>query len=69
MTVGGDLELQNLPGYGVDVFLTLPRLDAAHWAEADEDTDPAGARGAAVGLGAATDLHRQLQPRHPKGLG
>ncbi len=33
---GGDLRLVNLPGYGVDAYLSLPKLDAASWQEAAE---------------------------------
>jgi hypothetical protein len=33
LVAGGDLELHNIPGYGVDAYLTLRRLDSADWAE------------------------------------
>lgn len=56
---GGDLALVNLPGYGVDAFLTLRRLDTAGWRE-QLDTDEA-ATGSAVAVGAALNMQQQLQ--------
>jgi hypothetical protein len=49
----------NLPGYGVDAFLTLRRLDTAGWRE-QLDTDEA-ATGSAVAVGAALNMQQQLQ--------
>jgi hypothetical protein len=61
--VGGDLVLHNIPGYGVDVFLTLPYLDTSIWEEQQETSgrEQVGAVGAQVGIQAATNLHQQLQ--------
>jgi len=68
---GGDLVLQNIPGYGVDVFMTLPYLDASHWEEQQETTagDQVGTVGAQVGIQAATNLHQQLQHMENHGRG
>jgi hypothetical protein len=33
---GGELQLVNLPGYGVDAYLSLPKLDDASWQEGAE---------------------------------
>jgi hypothetical protein len=33
LLLGGDLELVNLPGYGLDAYLTLRRLDNGGWHE------------------------------------
>ena len=63
--------LQNIPGYGVDVFMTLPYLDASHWEEQQETTagEQVGTVGAQVGIRAATDLHQQLQHMENHGRG
>jgi len=55
---GGDLCLVNLPGYGVDAFLTLRRLDTAGWRE-QLDSDEAAA-GSQVAVEAALTLQQQL---------
>jgi [3-methyl-2-oxobutanoate dehydrogenase (acetyl-transferring)] kinase len=57
---GGELALVNLPGYGVDAFLTLRRLDTAGWRE-QTDADEAAAAGAHVATEATVQLQRQLQ--------
>lgn len=56
---GGDLCLVNLPGYGVDAFLTLRRLDTAGWRE-QLDADEAAA-GSQVAVEAALTMQQQLQ--------
>lgn len=61
---GGDLCLVNLPGYGVDAFLTLRRLDTAGWRE-QLDTDEAAA-GSQVAVGAALTMQQQLQKTRVK---
>lgn len=61
---GGDLCLVNLPGYGVDAFLTLRRLDTAGWRE-QLDTDEAAA-GSQVAVGAALSMQQQLQRNRVK---
>lgn len=55
---GGDLALVNLPGYGVDAFLTLRRLDRGGWQE-QLDGDVAAA-GAEVAVAAAIKVQKQL---------
>lgn len=56
---GGDLCLVNLPGYGVDAFLTLRRLDTGGWRE-QLDADEAAA-GSQVAVEAALTMQQQLQ--------
>jgi hypothetical protein len=56
---GGDLCLINLPGYGVDAFLTLRRLDTSGWRE-QLDGDEA-AEGGQVAVSAALSLQQELQ--------
>jgi hypothetical protein len=51
--------LVNLPGYGVDAFLTLRRLDTSGWRE-QLDGDEAAA-GSQVAVGAALNMQQQLQ--------
>lgn len=51
---GGDLTLQNIPGYGVDVYLTLERLDGNVWKEQVDD----GAVSAAAAM--QKDLHQRV---------
>lgn len=55
---GGDLKLVNLPGYGVDAFLTVRRLDTAGWHE-QHDGDVAAA-GQAAAVHAAVEVQQQL---------
>ncbi|KAL4447906.1 hypothetical protein ABPG75_005125 [Micractinium tetrahymenae] len=47
---GGDLRLVNMPGYGVDSFLTLKRLEDAEWEEsrAELQTGPLQTRATAM---------------------
>jgi hypothetical protein len=61
---GGDLQLVNLPGYGVDAFLTLRRLDTAGWHE--QHDDDVAAAGQAAAISAAVKVQQQLaQAREP----
>ncbi|KAF6261335.1 alpha-ketoacid dehydrogenase kinase [Scenedesmus sp. NREL 46B-D3] len=61
---GGDLQLVNLPGYGVDAFLTLRRLDTAGWHE--QHDDDVAAAGQAAAIAAAVKVQQQLaQARGP----
>ncbi|KAF8071299.1 hypothetical protein HT031_001382 [Scenedesmus sp. PABB004] len=62
---GGDLQLVNLPGYGVDAFLTLRRLDSGAWSE--QLDDDAGAAGQAAAVGAALKVQQQLRGRRAPG--
>jgi hypothetical protein len=63
-SAGGDLQLVNLPGYGVDAFLTLRRLDTAGWHE--QHDDDVAAAGQAAGISAAVKVQQQLaQAREP----
>lgn len=55
---GGDLKLVNLPGYGVDAFLTVRRLDTAGWHEQHDGDDAAAGQAAAVH--AAVEVQQQL---------
>lgn len=55
---GGDLKLVNLPGYGVDAFLTVRRLDTAGWHE--QVDDEAAAEGQAAAVDAAVKVQQQL---------
>ncbi|WIA32443.1 hypothetical protein OEZ86_003265 [Tetradesmus obliquus] len=64
---GGDLQLVNLPGYGVDAFLTLRRLDTAGWHE--QHDDDVAAAGQAAAIAAAVKVQQQLaQAREPAHL-
>jgi hypothetical protein len=63
-SAGGDLQLVNLPGYGVDAFLTLRRLDTAGWHE--QHDDDVAAAGQAAAISAAVKVQQQLaQAREP----
>eukprot|EP00878_Enallax_costatus_P015017 GHUV01015724.1.p1 GENE.GHUV01015724.1~~GHUV01015724.1.p1 ORF type:complete len:495 (+),score=95.37 GHUV01015724.1:1927-3411(+) len=62
---GGDLKLVNLPGYGVDAFLTVRRLDTAGWHE-QHDGDVAAA-GQAAAVHAAVEVQQRLNKNRNHG--
>lgn len=62
---GGDLKLVNLPGYGVDAFLTVRRLDTAGWHE-QHDGDEAAA-GQAAAVHAAVEVQQRLNQKRNHG--
>lgn len=55
---GGDLALQNMPGYGVDAFLTLPRLEVSS----------SSAAAAAFAAPAEQQLQQQLEEAEAEAL-